>query len=192
MSSTPNNDFSVRAYMLLNTLDYFRQTPELEGLIEKVSPKTMEMADKLKMADWCPGPTFVELLRLIAQSANGDEKLAQERLIKQGIFVSRTATNTFLRLLMKMLTPTTFAKKLPEFWKRDCTLGRYEVEVDSPTITCRLMDMEGFDHIACTGAGFVINTFEGMGKKIEKTEIKGWSLDKPYTNGCSFELTWTP
>lgn len=191
MSSTPN-DFSIRAYMLLNTLELFREDPEFAGLLEKVNPDTLELAGRLKMADWCPGPPFVELLDLIAQSANGDEKLAQERLIKQGLFVSRTASNTFLRLLMKMLTPAIFAKKLPEFWKRDCTLGRYEVEVDPPKITCHLMDMDGFNHIACTGAGFIINTFEGMGKKIQKTEIKGWSLEKPYVNGCSIELTWAP
>ncbi len=190
VDTTPNNGSFVRGYMLLYVLDFIRKTPETRGVIDQVPAHIKEVAEGLKHADWCKAEDFSETIRLIARAANSDEALARDLLIRAGVFISEGATNTFLKLLMKMLTPALFAKKMPEFWKRDSTMGRLEVEVAPPKIIVRMMDMEGFDHGACTTAGFVKQAFEGMGKTILDIQLPDWSLSTPYVNGSTIELTW--
>ena len=51
--------------------------------------------------------------------------------------------------------------------------------------------LKGFDHAVCTGAGFATFALEAMGKTIESTTIKEWSLNSPSADGASFELVWT-
>jgi len=177
--------------MLQNTLDFMRDKPAAHDALAQVPAATLQMAAGLAPAAWLPGEYYVDTLRKLAAVANGDNERARELLIESGVYVARTATNTFLRLLMKMLTPNLFAKKLPDFWKRDCTIGRLEVEVAPPKITCRFIDMAAFDHAACTGAGFLSSAFQAMGKTIEKIEIKEWSLLKPGGEHCTVELTWS-
>lgn len=190
MSSTQQGDFRVRAYMLQNTLEYLTESPSMSALVAHIPDTTFQLAKELAPAAWCPGEKYTEVLKILAKSANGDDERAKELLIASGTYVARTATNTFLRLLMKMLTPGLFAKKLPDFWKRDCSIGRLEVEVAPPKITCRFVDMTVFEHAACTGAGFLSSAFQGMGKTIVKVELKDWSLSKPSSDCSVVELTW--
>src|SRR5262245_57618443 len=129
MSANQQNDFRVRTYLLANTLEFIRETPAITGVLEELPAAVLDVASKSAPAAWCPGDHYVEVLRKIAATANGDQQRARELLIAAGAHVARTATNTFLRLLMKMLTPSMFAQKLPDFWKRDCSVGRLEVNV---------------------------------------------------------------
>ena len=107
-----------------------------------------------------------------------------------GKFMAREATNTFLRLLMRMLTPNLFAKKLPDLWKRDCTGGRLQVQVDEQKLVCHIYDAEGYDHLAAVATGYATFALETMGKVVEKTTIHGWSVERPYQQGDWFELIW--
>ncbi len=86
--------------------------------------KSREIVASAKSATWYPVATLAELLNSIASLAKGDEAKARELLINCGKYMAREATNTFLRLLMRM-TPALFAKKLPDFWGRDCTRGSW-------------------------------------------------------------------
>lgn len=191
MSSNKQDEFRVRSYMLLHTLEYLRNLETQKGLDPQIPDEIQRAVAKMGPADWCPGSWYVDIANALAKTANGDETRAKDLLIDAGTHVARTATNTFLRLLMKMLTPALFAKKMPDFWKRDCTLGSLEVEVSDRKIFCRLVDMEGFDHAVCTGAGFASYALQGMGKSVNSLILHDWSLAKPYVNGTSFEITWT-
>jgi len=176
--------------MLQNTLDYLRDTPATDGVLSQVPAEIVQLAASMGPAAWCPGEHYVDILRRLAAVSNGDSDRARQLLVESGVYVARTASNTFLRLLMKMLTPGLFAKKLPDIWKRDCTIGKLEVAVAPPKITCRFIDIAPFDHAACTGAGFLTSAFQAMGKKIEKIDMSDWSLQKPAPDSFTIELTW--
>lgn len=177
--------------MLINALSYVRDNPRTPGLIDQIPRDIIEHAERLKLADWCDARYATDVFRSIARYANGNDALARDLLIEAGESISRTAANTFLRLLMKMLTPTLFAKKMPEFWKRDSTMGSLEVEIEDQRLTVVMVDMDGFDHTACTTAGFVKHAFEGMGKKIVNIETPDWSLNTPYLPRSRLILTWS-
>lgn len=193
MNATQPQDFRVRAYMMMSTAGFLREKIGEESaarIVQGLSPDARHAISTLKTADWCPVSTYSELLRAVASTSNGNENQARETLVASGEYVAREATNTFLRLLMKMLTPSLFAKKLPDFWRRDCSRGRFEVDVTEQKLVCRLFDIKGFDHVPCTAAGFVKFALTGMGKSIEGVTIRNWSLAAPCEDGASFELVW--
>src|SRR6185369_5440707 len=119
-------DFRVRAYMVSSTATFIRETfgeAELASMLKEVSPGARSAATSLKPADWCAVAGLAELLRALAAKSNGNPEHARDTLIACGEFIAREATNTFLKIVIRMLTPSLFAKKLPDLWKRDCTGG---------------------------------------------------------------------
>jgi hypothetical protein len=188
------DDFQVRGYMIANVAGYLRDLvgeAEAKRMIDGMSPKNREIVLSTKSAVWSPVGALSELLNTIASNANGNDDEAQRLLINCGKYMAREATNTFLRLLMRMLTPALFAKKLPDLWSRDCNRGKLVVEMSDEKLLCKVFETAGFDHAVCTACGFVSFALETMGKKVEQTTLRDWSLKSPSKNGASFELVWS-
>jgi hypothetical protein len=190
-------DFKVRGYMIVNAAGYLREAVQKESgepgalrAIDKLSPEVRKALSEAKSAEWYPVSHLSEVFRAIAALGNGDEERARQYLVAAGSYNAREATNTFLRLLMRMLTPTIFARKVPDFWRRDCTQGRLEVNVSDNKFTCHVYDMEGFDHAIVGTVGYLSFAFEAMGKRVQHASLHGWSLSKPSADGAWMELRW--
>ena len=187
------NDVKVRGYIVSKASAYLKSIvgeAEARRIFESLSPQLASAIGQAKPAEWMPAAYSSEILRAIVATTKGDEAKARDELVKCGRYIANEATNTFLRLLMRVLTPALFAKKLPGFWERDSTAGRYEVDVTEEKITCRLSDMQAFDHIAPIGLGYVSFALESMGKTITRSELHGWSLGNPNASEAMFELYW--
>ena len=183
----------MRGYVLLSAAAYLRQSAgeqKAKQVLGDLSPRVHTALGSAKQASWCAAEDLAEVYRAIADLSKGDEDRARESLIDCGKYTAREASNTFLRLLMKVLTPGMFAKKLPDLWARDCTGGKIEVELHEDRISNRLVDMEGFDHIAPVAVGYVRFALEAMGKSVTKSVLHGWSLATPGPATCSFDTYW--
>ena len=190
---TEARDFRVRSYMVKSTAIFMRDKwgeQELARILNSLSPGARSAATSEKPAEWCPVDGFAELLRALAAQSDGNSEHARDTLIACGEFIAREATNTFLRIAMRMLTPSLFAKKLPDIWKRDCSAGTFEVNAAADRFAIRLSDMAGFDHVPCTAAGFVKFALAAMGKTVEQVQIHNWSLTDPCADGARIELSW--
>src|SRR5690606_9954882 len=100
-------------------------------------------------AEWYPREHCVSLHRAIA-GAGATAEAAYEGLVACGEYMATEATNTYLRLVMRLLTPALFCKKVPKFWQRDHSEGEFTVEnvdVDARRIDMRLRGVAGFDHV---------------------------------------------
>jgi len=191
--SGQSQDFSVRGYMYITAVDYLRQTlGEQEGkrVISGFSPQARHLLETLKPADWCPVSVFSEVTQALANAGGGGEK-SKDLLVKCGTHMAMEATNTFLKLFMKMMSPQLLVKKIPDLWKRDCTGGKLAVEeLTEQSVRFGASGMQGFSHAVCTAAGFVAFGVGAIGKKVDTVTIRGWSPDKPFEDGASFELAW--
>ena len=188
-----SDEVKVRGYIVAKSAAYLRSlVGDAEGrrIFEGLSPAVQQAIGQAKPADWMPAAHSSEILRAIAALSKGNDDQARDELIRCGRYIANEATNTFLKLLMKVLTPNLFAKKLPSFWSRDSTAGRYEVDVTDEKIVCHLKEMEAFDHIAPIGVGYVSFALEAMGKTIRKSALHGWSLATPNASDLWFELYW--
>jgi len=183
----------MRGYGLLSAVTYLRKAAgeqRAKQLLDGLSQETKQALATAKEASWCSSKSVAEVYRAIASLSNGDESTAQKNLIECGKHAALEASNTFLRLLMKLLTPTLFAKKLPDLWSRDCTVGKIVVEVHDHKIRNRLLGVAGFDHLGPVAAGYVAFALEAMGKSITKTELHEWSLATPSPTDVWFEVFW--
>lgn len=185
--------FNTRGYMLTMTLKYVREVLDpkrREAVLAKLSPETIKFAETAKPTEWYPVARSVEIYDAIVDACNGDAALAEQDLIGIGQFGAHEASNTFLRLLMKVLTPGLFAKKLPSLYERDNSKGKVTVEVEDDRLICRIDDCKGCKHLGPISAGWAIYTLETMGKKLSQKKVHGWSLDNPDSGSVSFELIW--
>jgi hypothetical protein len=187
------SDVLIRGYVLLSAARHLRSSAgenKTKELLELSSPGLRDALAGTTSASWCTSSHIGELYRMIAALAEGDENRARALLIACGRVVARDASNTFLRLLRTILTPSLLAKKLPDMWARDCTGGKVEAEVDHERIESRIFGVDGFDHLAPVAAGYVISALEAMGKSIIQTELHDWSLVTPAPSNPRFEIVW--
>ena len=189
------SDLQVRGYTITSTIAYLQDklpAAEMQSLLENLSPQTKGVLQDIKPIGWYPVATIAELNWTIVSSlGKNDEARSRDALINCGRYMAREATNTFLKLLMRMLTPGIFAKKLPDFWSRDCTGGRLSAEVSDLKIACRIFETPGFDHVGAVAAGWVGFALEAMGKSIRTTTVTDWSLEKPNVDGAGFQFVWS-
>lgn len=184
---------SVRAYMALNLQRYILDKlgdAEAGRLFDELAPATQNVLLTAKPADWCPRSVYEDLVHQVAGFAEGNQDRAREELMTVGEHMAREAANSYLRFPMKILNPRLFAKKLPDFWKRDFSWGRLDVDITEHRLVCRYLDLGRFDHSLCVGAGFLKFALQAMGKPTQGVVLRGWSLDQPYQDGSSIDLTW--
>jgi len=183
----------MRGYVPLSAAVYLRGAAgeqAAQQLLGSMSPQARRALETATQASWCPAGDVAEVFQVIASLGKGNEDQARMHLVECGKHAAREASNTFLRLLMKLLTPAMFAKKLPELWGRDCTGGRITVQLHEDRIVNHLLDMDGFDHIAPVAVGYVMFALEAMGKSITKSTLHGWSLAQPSASDSWFEVSW--
>ncbi|HUQ02097.1 MAG TPA: hypothetical protein VM261_06340 [Kofleriaceae bacterium] len=185
----------IRGYSLRQTaryLDHKFDPDTKKRLIETMPHGSRSMLSSFDAAEWYPRDHSTALFRAIATARGGDA--AFDDLVGCGEFIASEATNTFLRLLMRIMTPTLFAKKIPEFWKRDQRGGAFEVDVseaDKGRIGMKLVDVEGYDHIGIVSIGWIQFGMSALGKKGVKIEQDGWSPANPGPSEIRYQVSWS-
>ncbi len=186
-------EFQVRGYMFLTAVKYLQAASDRDSaaLLAELSAQAREHLITLKSADWCPVEVFSEVTEAIAKMGGTDER-ARDLLVHCGAEVAKEATNTFLRLFMKLMSPQLLAKKVPDLWRRDCTGGKLVLEsLDGDSLCFATSGMHGCSHAVCTAAGFVSFALGAIGKNVEGVELSGWSIEDPCSDGAAFTLRWS-
>jgi hypothetical protein len=185
----------IRGYSLRQTARYLETKfdPDTrKRVIDAMPAGSRSMLSSFDAAEWYPREHSSVLFRAIAAARGGED--AYQDLVNCGEFIASEATNTFLRLLMRIMTPTLFAKKVPEFWKRDHRGGHFEVDVsraDDGRIGMKLVDVEDYDHIGIVSIGWIQFGMTALGKKGVTIKQDGWSLGSPRPKSVSYEVNWS-
>jgi hypothetical protein len=167
---------------------------EAERIMSSISDEHLSLRPQLKSADWYSREHVVAISRAIASAASSEDE-AYQLLGECGRFMSNEATNTYMRLLLKILTPSIFAKKLPSFWERDNKNGGNfdpsETKVSDGYLRLKMVGVEGFDHVAPVSGGFCSFVLGAMGKKDVKVKQEGWTLARPGPDSYVLEFSWS-
>lgn len=163
------------------------------SLRKAYSPELRAALAQVKQADWTPRAHLVELLTAVV-SVHGATPHSAKKLNACGRAIFDDATNTFIRLILKMATPAIFAKKFPDFWQRDFRNSGYgqvdTTELDRHRIVVTFHETEGFDYMAPLGAGFIGFAMERVTGKKVTMELRDWSFDNPGPNQVHYEVSW--
>jgi hypothetical protein len=185
----------IRGHVIQHTIKFFRNECEQDlGLrIEAALP--LDLRTQLRdiaPAAWYPRRYEVELLQAIAH-VHGNEASARNDLLRCGASMA-VGNNDFMKLLMRVLTPELFVKKLPSFWTRDHqdSAGYLvdQVDVSGQRATLRLCGVGGYAHSAVLWHGWMQQVFREMGANCEVRQ-QGWSWSQPAPDEIKYEVKWS-
>jgi hypothetical protein len=186
----------MRGYTMIGCIAFIDERydePTRKRLYDGLSPEVRSHLSSYKRVEWYPRMHLVEFLQGLAAVHGSDEQAVFRDLVACGQSVAKDAATTFLRLLMKILTPVLFAKKIPDIWARDSKGGKMTADashVDDRLLVMRLTDVEGFDHIGPLAVGWITFAMTAMGKKGVQGKAIGWSLATPGPRDLQIDMTW--
>ena len=186
----------MRAYTVQRELEFIDQyfdEPDREQVKAKIPHDIQEEIRRLSRVDWCPIEYSSAVLHAIA-SAKHDPKGSFRDIVECGKFVSVEATNTFYKMLLKVVTPAIFFKKTQTIWSKDFKdVGTWEVQMHEggKSASLSLSGVGGMDHLAPVSEGFLTYVVESMGYGQVSCETHGWSLENPGPESVRFEMHWS-
>lgn len=189
------SSMQIRTYVMASAYAHLKKaaagdSQRARRALETLLPSTRQVAESATPPLWVPVSQCADVFDAVASLSEGDEARARTALIDCGKEAAFEASNTFLRLVMKVLTPSLLAKKLPDVWRRDCTGGNVAAEVSEDGIRNTYSEIGGFNHIAPVAVGFVAFALQAMGKDVTTIDLEDWSLATPAPERFSFSIKW--
>jgi hypothetical protein len=185
----------MRGLVLVGFREYFQRHVDgatRDRLRAGFSPELREHFDQPVTSRWYPRELFVELNRATASLFTTVSGVL-DGLTSAGSCISEVAAGTFLKLLLKMLTPGLFARKFTDFWAHDNRGGRIDVDsskLDDREVIFHIRDIAGFDHIGPVGRGYIQFAMRSITKKDVDIELSGWSLATPGPAEVHYRVRW--
>jgi uncharacterized protein (TIGR02265 family) len=186
-------DLLIRGYIIHYSGRFILEDPVLS---KRVDPSILEEIAKNESAflptHWRPREEAMVLWRAIAGVYGpSDERGAHQALVRCGEKMSTYATTTWLRLLLRMLTPRMFVTKFPDTFRRDHKFGRLDVEsVADKSFVVIFKEVGGYDHFAPIAQGLATYAMTTMGLGDVKMTITPWSLANPAADELRVVASW--
>lgn len=189
------NNMQGRGYLVEATAQFLKDKIGEQAWNEvrrQASPELQRQLDRgFEPAGWYPVSMFNELIeQLVVRVGQNDEEKVKTTLFQCGQFAATSASNSFLKILLKIMTPTLFVRKAPTMFRRDFTMGRMDVEMNDNSLSARLYEMAELPHVAAYSPGFLAFPLNAMGKNVTDVKLTEWGLDKPYVEGGGFTIEW--
>lgn len=191
MSTTESK---TRGYSMTSAWAYVDATYDSavrEKIVEQLSPEVRKALGTYKDIEFYPAVHFGDVLRGVGVVVGKDDAGAEKEIEACGGFIARQATNTFLRLIMRVLTPTLFAKKIPSLWSRDNTNGAFSVDFsgsDKGRLIFTLSNIADYPYVAPCAKGWIGFAMKTMGRTVDSMKLTGWSLANPSPNEVKIDL----
>jgi hypothetical protein len=185
----------IKSYGFNATVEYIDKNYDeaaRKRIMGALSPAGQSFLPTAKKAQFAAPSYSAELWTAIAQEHPSD---TFDQLVKLGRYQGAYATNTYLKLLMKMLTVKMFAKKFPDIWSRDANFGKFVVgdlaEIDKGQLKLGFQELGSFPYFGPITEGWFAYSFEVMGLKNVKVALQDWSTQNPDPGHLMYHVTWT-
>lgn len=184
---------SIGAYV--QTLD-----PEFIRRVEaNLSPDECRLMYEAKPDDWYPHDYFAAPYRAIV--AAHDDPVAGRRAVEAaGRWACEEMANSFLRLVMRMMTPGLFVKKCSQLLAKDFRGWRggapdviYDLSKEKAgEVTIEVRNIGNHPYLGASAIGYIEFAFEHMGKKNLKVEERDCDINDYAAPFARWYVTWTP
>lgn len=163
-----------------------------KSICDRLSPQTRHILETFDKVAWYPIAHAVDIFSAIARHHMETDKKPEKALVELGRTIAETATNTFLRLLLKFMTVPLFSRKIPDFWVRDnrCgTLTTESLDVDAKRMTFLHAGIRDYDYMGSVAPGFLCYALEAIGCKNVRFE-SDWRIEQPGPDVVRYQVTW--
>jgi hypothetical protein len=139
---------------------------------------------------FAPRSMVSELCSIIA--TNTDDATAHLDINRAGQAIAAYATNSFLKIMLKMIPPWMFAAKFSDIWGRDFrNSGRAEVEPsDKKSLVLRLVEVGDFAHVGPLVEGYIGFALRQMGVTVIESTAVPWSIAEPAAPEVRITARW--
>ena len=186
----------IRGYSLRKTAEYIRtdrfDSSTRARILTSLPEHLRGDLTNIDVVGWYPREDSIALFQAIA-SVSSDEAEARQTLRMLGEFIAEESTNTFLKLVMRLLNPVRFAAKLPSLWDRDMRGGNFTYDVSGASekrMEIYLNDVAGYDHIGAVTEGWIHFAMRSLGEHNARVELRGWSLETPGPERVEYLVSW--
>lgn len=150
-----------------NHIESHFSPPERDAIMAAMDPALVALIPNLKPTGWFPLEYWVAIFDAV--SAGQEVAAAEERLRLVGYTVATEALGSFLKLLLKILTPSLFADKFDAFWRKYHDFGKLKVvekDIEHSHLVFNL-DLEGheYPHVHISAGAWIECAFRAMGKE---------------------------
>ncbi len=186
-------EFNTRGSVLNGLYEYLEKTADPDQLARALETLPAELRAELgkcKHVGWYPAAYFSDLNNAIA-ALGSNEREVYDHVVGGGTQIATNALNSFMRLMLRMLTPSMFAGKLPDLWRRDNAFGSFEiVELYKHSAKAR---MEGapVDHISIAAIGYVKTALQAITGTDVRVKCHGWSVETPRPEVATYDIDWS-
>jgi hypothetical protein len=132
------------------------------GIYARMSEPTREMLRTVKREDWVPMALVGNVADALFRATEEPDQAYRE-IVRSGAAIADYATNTYVRLLIKLMTPKIMASKWPDIWKKSHNFGVMTCQLESDrTLRMSLTEVGGYTHIGPTAVGFLTFALKAM------------------------------
>ncbi len=172
---------NTKGYGIKAAMTFILANPEIRAKIPSgVVQEFTRVEPTLSPVGWYPRSQLKAVYEALAKTQSTEAE-AYSLLERCGTATAEGATSSYMKLVLKILTPRMFASKFPDFWGRDHQNGRATVEFfgSDHHMLFRVYDVGGFSHIGPISAGFVKYLMTVIGEKGVQVTCDPWSLANP-------------
>lgn len=158
---------------------YAQLSDELKAKLKSIEP-----------SEWYPVDDENALEAAMAKVAPSEEE-AEKTARELGHFIFKAALGTFMRLVLRVLTPAMFLKKTRDIWPRMFDFGSFEADASMMQDNKAQMIMrgvEGCDYFPAVSAGFIEAAVEAIG--FEKVKVDYRPAEGEPEGNFRFYVEW--
>jgi hypothetical protein len=158
-------------------------------IYDTIRPETLQMTKTIKRDEWRPAELVADLNAAI-YSTSPSQQAGYDDIVAAGAASADYAAGTYVRLLIKLMTPKIMASKWPDIWKKSHNFGVMKPRLEGDRmLKLALTDVAGYTHIAPCAVGFLSFSLHAMG--LPEAKVVQFDRDaSPNSDHYEFEITW--
>lgn len=183
---------SARGFVVLGIARYVDKilAPEMRERVLAATPEVSKQRQGLKRTEWYPLSYAVDQCAAIAEQFS-DPQRSYDEVKRCGHFIADDASATYLKLLMKVLTPKLFARQFPEVWKRYHDFGRLVTDMSRIDENYLIFTLPGYPYVTPMCHGWMEFVFDQLGKGDSLKVTTNHPLGAPTPEQVEYTLTWS-
>jgi len=163
-----------------------------QTIYESLSETTRGTLEDLDTDVWYPASVVADLHRGLF-AAQPDPEKGYAAIRDSGAAVAEYGVNTFMRLLIKLMTPEMLAKKWPAIWSKSHNFGKMQTALDQSTdrkLNLSLSEVDQYSYIGPCAVGFLSYSLKAMGRKDASVVERDLDYSRECAPAYNFEITW--
>jgi hypothetical protein len=179
----------VRGHLVRGTARYALNdlAPAARDHMKASFPDLTRSLDELRKDDWYPVGRLVELLTAIDQQ-HADPEAGLAAIKTCGRYIAEEGASTYLKLVMKVITPRLFVRQFPTLWKRYHDFGELSVDTSKVDANTAVLTMTGYPCVRGLCSGWIEYAFTIFKTRVDITS--SWPWRAPTPKDFTLTLVW--